>query len=132
MLFMQGINQLVTAYGRTISSDILSGVATQISFGSAEQETAEFFSKRAGKVRVIQKPNLKDPQLENYNERNLINPNEVRELGSNKALVIAANYKTTMLDFTPAYMHGRFRKYMKMKPAPVRQQGRDHIQFIRL
>jgi type IV secretory pathway TraG/TraD family ATPase VirD4 len=132
MLFMQGINQLETAYGKTISHDILSGVATQISFGSAEQATAEFFSRRAGKIRVIQKPNLKDPHLENYGERNLINPNEVRELGASKALVIAANFKTTLLDFTPSYLHSRFKKYMKTKPTVVRQSGSDRIDFIQL
>ena len=132
MLFMQGMNQLVKRYGREQASVILSGIVTQISFGAAEQETAEYFSRRAGKVRVIQRPNLKDPQLENYSERNLINASEIRELPDRKILLIAHNRKTALIDTVPAYENSRYRRLLNIPPAPIYTNGSRAIEFVEL
>ena len=45
LLLMQGQQQLVTKYGRDNMSVIMSGIATQISFGAAEHVTASFFEQ---------------------------------------------------------------------------------------
>lgn len=132
MLFMQGINQLVKSYGRNTTSVILSGIATQISFGAAEQETAEYFERRAGKVRVIQRPKLKDPHIENYSEYNLINASEIRELPAGQLLVISDNRKTALIDVVPSHQNPKFRRMMKKKPAPISPSSQGKIEFLRL
>jgi len=132
MLFMQGINQLVKSYGRNTASVILSGIATQISFGSAEQETAEYFERRAGKVRVIQRPKLKDPHIENYSEYNLINASEIRELPNGTLLVISDNRKTALIDSVPSHQHPKFRRLMKKKPAQIKSHNKSRIEFLEL
>ncbi len=132
MLFMQGINQLVKTYGRETSSVILSGVTTQISFGAAEQETAEYFERRVGKVRVNQTPKLMEPQREQHHEYNLISAAEIRELPENKLLVISDNRKTMILETLPSHQHPVFRRYMKKPPAPIYSAGNDTIEFLSL
>ena len=132
MLFMQGINQLIRTYGKENMSTILSGIVTQISFGGAEQETAEFFSRRAGKVRVIQRPDIRKPQLERRSEYNLINPSEIRELPDNQILVISDNRKTTLIDVVPSHEHPRYRRLMQKPPATIRSKSSAPLEFLDL
>ena len=132
MLFMQGINQLQKTYGRDEMNVILSGIVTQISFGAAEQETAEYFARRAGKVRIMQRPNIREPQLERHSEHNLINPSEIRELPDNQILIVSDNRKTTLLDVLPSHEHPRFRRMMKKAPAPIRSSSSAALEFLQL
>lgn len=132
MLFMQGINQLVKRYGENEASVILSGVVTQISFGAAEQKTAEYFSKRAGTVRVIQRPKLSDPHIENHSEHNLINPSEIRELPTGKLLVISHNQKTALIDSVPSYQNSRFKRMIRKSPIPIQGQSNVRLPFLDL
>lgn len=132
VLFMQGINQLARTYGRDEMSVILSGIVTQISFGAAEQETAEYFERRAGKVRIIQRPEFKDPHIEHYQEYHLISASEIRELSSDKILVISGNRKTSMIDFVKSHQHPRYRKFMQYSPAPIVSKQKDRLEFLSL
>jgi len=132
MLFMQGLNQLIKRYGHQEASVILSGVVTQISFGAAEQATAEYFERRAGKVRVFQRPNLKDPHIENEAEYNLINASEIRELPKGSLLVISHNHKTALIDTVPAYENRRFRRLMKYPPVAFQKNRPPVIEFLPL
>ncbi len=132
MLFMQGINQLIKTYGKEEMGVILSGVATQISFGAAEQETAEYFERRAGKVRVLQRPKERDIHLENYSEYNLINASEIRELPDNKLLIISDNRKTTLLDSLPCHQNPRFHRLTRKQPASIVSSQNDRLEFIKL
>jgi type IV secretion system protein VirD4 len=132
MFFMQGINQLAQTYGRDRTSVILSGVATQISFGAAEQETAEYFERRVGKTRLTQRPSLKDPQLEQHQDRSLISASEIRELPDNTLLVVSDNQKTALIDSTPSHEHPQFRRYMKKRPAPIISAKADKLEFLTL
>ena len=132
MLFMQGINQLVKSYGKNTTSVILSGITTQISFGAAEQETAEYFSRRVGKVRMLQRPKASDPQIENHSEHNLINASEIRELPAGKLLVISNNRPTALIDALPCYRNGKFKRMMKREPAVIKTSGAGTIRFLPL
>jgi type IV secretory pathway TraG/TraD family ATPase VirD4 len=132
MLFMQGINQLNKNYGRETASVIMSGIATQISFGAAEQETAEYFEKRAGKVRLEQYPNLKDPQMESHSDHHLITYSEIRELPDDTLLVISDNRRTTLLQSTPSYKNAKFARQMRKAPVNIQSKADDHIVFLPL
>ncbi len=130
MLFMQGLNQLYKTYGKETTSVILSGVATQISFGAAEQDTAEYFERRAGKVRVLQRPKLSDPHIEQHNEYSLITASEIRELPDNTLLVISDNRKTTLVNSHPSHLNPRFLRLMKKPPAEILSTGADTLEFL--
>lgn len=130
---MQGQQQLVTKYGLSLMNVILSGIATQISFGGAESMTAEYFEKRAGKVRMFHRSENKDTHIERHTERNLINASEIRELADNKLLVISDNRKTTILDIHMSHENTRFLRMMRYTPAVVKSsQAEDRLVFIPL
>lgn len=132
MLFMQGISQLTQTYGHDSASVIMSGIATQISFGGAEQETALYFQRRAGNIRVNQRPKLNQPHLEQHHEYPLIEAAEVRTLPDNMLLVISDNRKPTKVKSTPSYRHPRFAKFMKLPPALIQSASVDSIEFLPL
>ncbi|NRA85890.1 MAG: type IV secretory system conjugative DNA transfer family protein [Rhizobiales bacterium] len=132
-LLMQGQQQLVTKYGSSLMNVILSGIATQISFGGAEGLTAEYFEKRAGKVRVYHRSEERDTHVERYMERNLINYSEIRELAENKLLIISDNRKTTIIDIHMSHESPRFQRMMKYTPAAVKSsKTEDRLVFIPL
>jgi type IV secretory pathway TraG/TraD family ATPase VirD4 len=120
MLFMQGISQLVVNYGRDNCNTIMSGIATQISFGVA------------GNIRVNQRPQLNQPHLEQHQEYPLIEAAEVRSLPENTLLIISDNRKPTKIQSTPSYQHPRFSKFMKYPPAPIQSAGSNEIEFLPL
>lgn len=132
MLFMQGINQLVQTYGREKSSVILSGVATQISFGAAEQETAEYFERRVGKVRQTKHRKFMENQIAKHVEYNLFTASEIRELPDNEILILSDNRKPLRLPTTPCYKHYRFKRLMKKRPAPITSKTVDALEFVPL
>ena len=129
---MQGINQLVMTYGKDNTGVILSGVATQISFGAAEQETAEYFERRVGKVRVTQQTQLAEPQLEQHHEYSLISASEIRELPDSKLLVVSDNHKAALIDSVPSHLIPKYRRMMKKPFAPVNSAASDHLEFLPL
>lgn len=132
LMLMQGQQQLVTKYGKDLMNVIMSGIATQISFGGAESMTANFFESRAGKVRVFHRSEDKDTHVENHSERNLINASEIRELPDNKLLVISDNRKTTLLDIYPSHENPKFLRMMRYPAAQVENKSEDRLVFIPL
>ena len=132
LLLMQGQQQLVTKYGRNNVGVIMSGIATHVCFGAAEELTAQFFSRKAGKKRKLYRNEERETHVEHQSEHNLISESEIRELPDNKVLVICDNHKTTMLDVHPSYTNTRFTRMMKYPPAVIRSKGKDTLSFIPL
>ncbi len=132
LLMMQGINQLVTRYGRDEMSNIMSGITTHISFGSAEPQTADFFSNKIGKKRKFYYLETQDTHVEHHSEYELMSAGEIRELPDNKVLVVCRNYKATLLDVYPSYENSRFKRMMKYKPVRIDSSSDDKIHFVPL
>ena len=63
LLLMQGQQQLVTKYGLSLMNVILSGIATQISFGGAESMTAEYFENGLVRFECSIEVRIKTPTL---------------------------------------------------------------------
>lgn len=132
LLLMQGQQQLVTKYGRDLMNVIMSGIATQVSFGGAESMTAEFFERKAGKVRVFHRSEDRDTHIERHSEYNLINASQIRELDENKLLIISDNRKTTLLDIYPSHQSTKFMRMMSLPPASISAGQADKLTFIPL
>lgn len=132
LLLMQGKQQLADKYGSEKLSVIMSGIATHVCFGAAEETTAEFFSRKAGRVRKYYHNEARETHVEHQSEHDLISESEIRELPDNKVLVVCDNYKTTMLDVYPSYVNPRFRKAMLFPPHIVRSKVQDKLTFIPL
>lgn len=132
LLLMQGQQQLVTKYGKDLMNVIMSGIATQISFGGAESMTAEFFERKAGKVRVFHRSEDRDTHIERHSEYNLINASQIRELPENKLLVISDNRKTTLLDIYPSHESHKFMRMMRLPAVKISSGKADKLTFIPL
>lgn len=132
LLLMQGHKQLETKYGRDNVAVIMSGIATHISFGAAEDETANFFSKKVGKVRKYYHNEEREKHIEHQNEHDLISPSEIRELPNNKVLIICDNHKVTVLDVHPSYESSKFKRMMQFKPMQIKPKPQDKLHFIPL
>lgn len=132
LLMMQGQQQLITKYGKDLMQVILSGIATQVSFGAAEHATASFFEQKAGRVRMFYRNEERDTHIEHQKEYNLINASEIRELPDNKLLIISDNRKTTLLDIYPSHENPRWLRMMRIPPAKVAAHETDRLVFIPL
>ena len=130
LLMMQGVNQLVTRYGRDEMSNIMAGITTHISFGSAEPITADFFSSKIGKKIKFYFLENKDTHVEYHSEHDLISSGEIRELPDNKVVVVCDNNKTAIIEVYPSYESSVFRRMMKYKPAKIKAGGVDKIHLI--
>ena len=116
---MQGQQQLVTKYGSDLMHVILAGITTQATFSAADDMTASYFERRAGKVRVFYRNEDRETHIEHQNEYNLINASEIREMSADRLLVISDNRRTTLLKVYPSYQIARWRKLMHVRPVDV-------------
>jgi type IV secretory pathway TraG/TraD family ATPase VirD4 len=132
LLLMQGQQQLITKYGKDLMHVIMSGIATQISFGAAEHVTASFFEQKAGRVRMFYRNEERETHIEHQNEYNLINASEIRELPDDKLLIISDNRKTTLIDVYPSHKSARWLRMMKLPPALIISPAQDRLVFIPL
>ena len=132
LLLMQGHQQLVTKYGRDNVSVIMSGIATHICFGAAEATTAEYYSKKIGKIRKVYRNEERETHIEHTSEKDLLSESDIRELPDNKVLVLCRNHKAFLLDVHPSYTNYRYKMMMEFKPARVVSRVRDKLVFIPL
>ncbi|MGI1671638.1 MAG: type IV secretory system conjugative DNA transfer family protein [Neptuniibacter sp.] len=108
-LILQSISQLAMRYGQEGAKTIQGAINTNICLSASDPETANFFSELSGKVRERQVREITDANND-YREYNLLNPNEVRTIEHNEALVISKNRNPLTLSITPYYENRRFRK----------------------
>lgn len=132
LLLMQGQQQLVNKYGKEQMSVIMSGIATHVCFGAAEETTAQFFSRKAGKVRKYYRNEERETHIEHQSEHDLISTSEIRELADDKVLIICDNHKTTLLDVYPSYLNPKYQRMMRFPPHMIHSRGSDTISFIPL
>lgn len=130
LLMMQGQQQLVTKYGADLMHVILSGIATQATFSAADDMTASYFERRAGKVRVFYHNEERETHVEHQSEYNLINASEIREMAEDKLLIISDNRKTTLLDVYPSHESSYWLRRMKKAPQVVFGQPDGPLEFI--
>lgn len=108
-LILQSISQLPMKYGQQTARSIQGAINTNICLSASDPETANYFSELSGKVRERQIRAITDSNSD-YREYNLLNPNEVRTIEENEALVISKNRNPVRLSITPYYENRRFRK----------------------
>ncbi len=108
-LILQSISQLAMKYGQEGAKTIQGAINTNICLSASDPETANFFSELSGKVRERQIREIIDTNND-YREYSLLNPNEVRTIEENEALVISKNRNPVKLQITPYYENKFFAK----------------------
>lgn len=111
-LILQSISQLSMRYGDDAAKSIQGAINTNICLSSSDPVTADYFSNLSGKVRETQIRTFHDTNTD-YREYFLLNPNEVRTMNDNEALIISKNRQPVKLSVTPYFKHRRFNKAAK-------------------
>lgn len=122
-IILQSMSQLAMRYGEKTADAIQGAFNTNICLSSCDPVTADYFSKISGRVRERQIKEIDDP-FESYQEYNLLNPNEIRTMQDNEALLISKNRQPLKLEVTPFYLNRKFKKaasfpmYLNLRKAP--------------
>ena len=114
-IVLQSISQLDMRYGQKTAESIQGAFNTNICLSASDPITANYFSNLSGRVRERQARNFMDHQTD-YREFNLINPQEVRTMNEDDALVISKNRNPVMLKVTPYYQYRLFKKASQFPP----------------
>jgi len=114
-IVLQSISQLGMRYGQKTAEAIQGAFNTNICLSASDPVTADYFSNLSGRVRERQVRNMLDHQMD-YREFNLINPQEVRTMHEDDALVISKNRNPVKLKVTPYYQNRLFKKASKFPP----------------
>lgn len=128
-IVLQSISQLSMRYGRDTADSIQGAFNTNICLSSSDPETAKFFSSLCGRVRERQ---LRDENkdLEDYREYNLLNPDDVRTMDENEALVISKNRYPVKLPVLPYFQNRKFLTASKF-PIPDFSKNKREIKLSR-
>lgn len=104
----QSISQIEDRYGKSKAESILGNCAVKICLGNVNETTAQYFSSLCGKTTVkvdtesssqsVRHSNTSFTNSYNYTQRNLINPDEIRCMNTDKSLVIISGKKPLILE----------------------------------
>ena len=108
-IILQSLAQLSLRYGPDYAKSIQGGFTTYITYAAADEETASFFERRAGKV-VERQRNKFDELTEQRHEYNLLNADEVSRIGEMEALILSSNQQPAKIEAIPFYLSPRFRR----------------------
>jgi type IV secretory pathway TraG/TraD family ATPase VirD4 len=109
-LIFQSVSQLEEKYGKSGASAIHGGVSTEICLPGGDLDTTQYFSKLCGNVIDIQAKDELGIRT-SRTEYSLVNPENVRTLPSNTAIIIHRNEPPVLLHTKPFYEVGKFRRF---------------------
>ena len=111
IIIFQNLAQLEERYPNNASEEILGNCDTQICLGVRDQKTAEYLSKKCGELTTYQTTDsIRRNKLtgmtetaaittgEGYGHRNLMNPDEIQKLNSNKLIAFIAGKQPLCID----------------------------------
>ena len=104
-IILQSISQLSLRYSKDEAGAIGGAISTNICLSGSDLETCDYFSKLSGKMTISKASSIDSHSINDYRteERNLLNPDEVRRMGENEALIISKNLKPIKLNIKPYY-----------------------------
>lgn len=120
---LQGIEQLERNYGQHNASDILNNLKTQVILSGLKERSAEYVSKLSGYTSIETRSTSYSLTDKNKNEtvseqrRELLTPDEVRRMPSDKVLIIAHNknpvFDTKIACYKDKFYLDRYSKHMR-------------------
>ena len=122
-LIIQDIQQVAMVYGKNEASTIVSGGCfTKMVLSGTSNETAKFLSELCGTETIeTQSQSIRSGSGDSKNvstaSRKLLNPDEVRRLNSDEALLVYGNKQPIKLNIKPCYKNKELVERMKMPSA---------------
>ncbi|MBS1595806.1 MAG: type IV secretory system conjugative DNA transfer family protein [Bacteroidetes bacterium] len=104
-LFVQSLSQVYTCYSSEVAQTIIANCYSRLFFGGGlPHATAVSLSAELGKFEYEDEKGRRVKEL--------MTPDAIRLLPSNKAIFLCGNYKPALLTLTPAYKHPYFKRRM--------------------
>jgi type IV secretory pathway TraG/TraD family ATPase VirD4 len=136
-IVLQSIAQLSARYGRDYAQSIQGGFNTAIAYAGSDPETASFFERIMGRVRVYQYQDPTHPtaqsHMENYREQNLMNANEIRTMKSEEVLIVSGNQNPILIVSKAYFQTWRMKRATDPKrypPAPRETGGKRGMEWV--
>ena len=111
-IVLQSLSQLAARYGQEYARTIQGGFNTYLTYAGADQTTAEYFEKIAGKV-IEERRNRIEQITSQRREYNLLNADAVRRIGDTQAIMVSTNKNPALLETTPYFADRRLSKIPK-------------------
>jgi len=111
-IVLQSLSQLAARYGPEYARTIQGGFNTWLTYAGADQTTAEYFEKIAGKV-IEERRNRIEQITSQRREYNLLNADAVRRITDTQAIMVATNKNPALLETTPYFADRRLSKIPK-------------------
>lgn len=118
LIILQAYEQLVDIYGKHEAESIRSNCFARMYMGATSHPTSVELSQQLGRYEWEDDKGKK-------HLRELMLPEEIRQMASNRALLICSNYAPLMLKLTPAYDNPFLRLKTKLPPVGLKQHIPD-------
>lgn len=136
-IVLQSIAQLSARYGRDYAQSIQGGFNTAIAYAGSDPETASFFERIMGRVRVYQYQDPTHPtaqsHMENYREQNLMNANEIRTMRTEEILIVSGNQNPILIASKGYFQTWRMKRATDPKrypPAERENGGKRGMEWV--
>lgn len=107
-IVMQSIAQLHTRYGHS-AEEIKGGLGTYLVFAGADRHTAKEISETIGFKVYIERNNFSDT-VRHRDQKNLINPDQIRTLGDDQIVFLTRNKYAFIMDIVPYYKNSKLKR----------------------
>jgi type IV secretion system protein VirD4 len=125
LILLQNYEQLCDIYGRQDAESIRSNCFARMYMGAASHPTSIELSQMLGKYE------WQDEEGKKKGTRDLLTPQEIRQLPSDKAVLICANYMPLLLTLRPYYKNPFLKLKTQMQmPGPKRELPNGPIRLI--
>ncbi|MCW3127763.1 MAG: recombinase [Bacteroidetes bacterium] len=104
-MHIQSLSQLYSCYSQSEAQTIIANSYSRLYFGGVAHGTATQVAAELGKYEFDSE--------HGHRVRELLTPDQIRTLPSDKGIFICGNYKPTLLTLTPAYKHPYFKRRMQ-------------------
>lgn len=107
-IILQSRSQLEMRYGQKEAESIQGAFNTNICLSASDHVTAKYYSELIGKVKNEYIPSMNEA-TPGYREYNLLNPDEVRRIESDEAIIVTDNKHVIKTKVTPYYKNRKFK-----------------------
>ena len=114
-IILQSLAQLSLRYGPDYAKSIQGGFTTYLTYTASDEETAQFFERRAGRVVETQISQDED-SIDQRTEYNLLNADEIRRMDARDALILSGNQQPAVIRTTPWFESPKLKRVMCKTP----------------
>ena len=128
-LFLQSLSQLESRYGGKEAETILGSLYTELYFGGLGIDTAKTLERKLGRVRI---PYVLADGTVLHHEENLMNEDRIVRIKKNRVLAFLSEQPGCLMKVKRYYKHPVFKRYGKMKPAPMPETKSHKVEYLDL